>query len=165
MKVIIDGTKTFYMGWKYDNPTLDAMLKEVGISPEQAREMTVPRIADAIGIKMNFLPKPSATHCIILNDERVKIMDVVVKRHYKDEYNVDKARTFSMQKAIDVLFPNVIIDESVVPGFAEKVRVQNKKNKEVRRAFWDAYRNRNKKNKENGKKTDNVHVPQAVQAH
>jgi hypothetical protein len=149
------------------------MLKEVGISPEKAREMTVPRIADAIGIKMNFLPKPSATHCIILNDERVKIMDVVVKRYYNEAYDVDKARWYSMQKAIDVLFPKKEIDKEADPEseFVKKLKQENKKNKEARGAFWNAYRNRNKKNKENANENrasqtnkETNSVPQAVQA-
>lgn len=142
MKVVINGTKTFYVGWKYENPKLEQMLQNKGITVEQMKEMKVPEIADVLGVKLNELPKPLITRCQIFNDDRMKILDVIVKKYHKEPFDVEKARKYSLAKGLSCLFGK-------------------KDDKETRTAFWNAYHSRNEKKQENV----NKEVPQAVQAH
>ena len=139
MKVIISGTKTFYVGWRYENPSLVKLLQEKGIGVDKMKEMKVPEIASSLGMKVSDLPKPLITHCIIQNDQKEKILDVTVKKFNRDAFDVEKARKFSLDKAISFLFPG-------------------KQNKEIRKGFWDSYRTRNSKKEEHVKEE----VSQAV---
>ena len=142
MKVVINGTQTFYVGWKYENPKLEEMLQNKGITVQQMREMKVPEIANALGLRVSDLPKPLITRCLIHNDDKVKILDVIVKKYHKEKFDVDKARKYSLGKALSTLFSGT-------------------GHKQTRKGFWDAYNSRNLKKKE---ENVNKEIPQAVQA-
>lgn len=123
MKVEI-GTKTFYVGWKYENPQLNNMLEGIGLSEEEARKLTIPQLAEKLGVNIHEIPQPNVAYCILSNDQRVKVIEVSVKKHYKDKQSKEKARRYSLHKLLSTMFA----------GPQEKG---------TRAAFWDCYLARN----------------------
>lgn len=117
MIVVHNGQKVF-VGWRYDNPELDKLLSEHGITQERARKMNEVEILSAVGGKT--LPKPSITHCIFTDEDKKEITSASVTRFYKDPYDKDKARRYSLGKVLNILYPGDI-------------------QKGTRAKFWEAY--------------------------
>jgi len=117
MIVVHNGQKVF-VGWRYDNPELDRLLSENGITQELARNMNEVQILAAVGGKT--LPKPLTTHCIFTDEDKQVIDSASVTRFYKDPYDKDKARRYSLGKVLNALYPGL-------------------EGKEVRAKFWEAY--------------------------
>lgn len=117
MIVVHNGQKVF-VGWRYDNPELDKLLSEHGITQERARKMNEVEILSAVGGKT--LPKPLTTHCIFTDEDKKEITSASVTRFYKDPYDKDKARRYSLGKVLNILYPGDI-------------------QKETRAKFWEAY--------------------------
>lgn len=117
MIVIHNGQKVF-VGWKYENPELDNLLSENGITREIAKTMNQDEILAAVGGKS--LPKPITTHCIFTDEDKRIIESASVKRFHKDTFDKDKARRYSLAKVLDILYPGI-------------------DNKETRAKFWSAY--------------------------
>lgn len=117
MIVVHNGQKVF-VGWRYENPELDQLLSENGITQERARKMNEVEILAAVGRKT--LPKPLVTHCIFTDEDKKVIESASVTRFYKDPYDKDKARRYSLEKVLNILYPGT-------------------EQKEVRAKFWQAY--------------------------
>lgn len=118
---VTNGDALFKVRWAYENPELLALLKEKGLSFEEANEMKKVDLIEQLGIKS--LPKPLTTVCIIVDNENTEIMVAKVTRHYLDTYDKDKGRKLSLKKALTKLFPE----------YQEKAE---------RRLFWIAYLDR-----------------------
>jgi len=119
MKVNLNG-KEVTIGWKYHNPILRQMLESVGVSETESKSMTQPEIANAVGIRMNDLPKPNSVTCQVTNEDREIIMQSTVKRYFKDTFSKEVGRQESLKKLLDTYFAG-------------------KENKQTRRAFWEKY--------------------------
>lgn len=117
MIVVHNGQKVF-IGWRYENPELDRLLSLNGIPQEIARNMNEVQILAAVGGKS--LPKPTTTYCIFTDEDKKVIESACVTRFYKDPYDKDKARRYSLGKVLSILYPGL-------------------EGKEVRAKFWEAY--------------------------
>lgn len=111
----------FSISWAHTNPKLDVLLVEANITPLQASSMKKNELANVLGIPM--LPLPTQTECIICDEDGVVIMAAEVIKHVDDPYSKDKARKFSLKKALSNLFPEY-------------------EDKAVRRLFWETYLHR-----------------------
>jgi hypothetical protein len=121
MKVLINDV-TYVVTWRYIIPEVDAKAAEQGFKPEDFKGKGKKKIAEMLG--MGSLPSPSFTHCIIdrLDEkgERHHEVESVIRRYHSDVHNPEKARKFSLAKALRLL-------------------AGGEKNIEVRRKFWNAY--------------------------
>jgi hypothetical protein len=122
MKVTLKG-KTQFVDWRYDNPQLDQLIQEKGLTQEDVKKMPTRQLLQLLGISK--FPDPAMTHCIVRNEDMEIVHDVLVKKHLRDPHSKEKARRFSLQKLLDTYYPG---DE----------------NKQIRKAYWDAYINRSK---------------------
>lgn len=125
MKVELDN-QVVTVGWRYPNPQLEHQMVLHALDPKLLKKMTQPQICLALGIKPKDLPLPAATECIILNNAKEPLIVASVRRFYKDAYCKNKARVFSLSKALGTLYPG-------------------KENKELRKKFWDVYNSRTQK--------------------
>lgn len=122
MKVVKNG-KTQFVDWRYENPQLDQLIQEKGLTQEEVKKMKTGKLLQVLGISK--FPDPAATHCIVRNEDMEIVHDVLVKKHLRDPHSKEKARRFSLQKLLDTYYSG---DE----------------NKLVRAAFWQSYINRSK---------------------
>lgn len=122
MKVNLNGN-LLLVSWRYQNLLLEAMLEDAGIPLQNAKEMNVPELCTALGIK--DLPKPDITHCIVYNTDRAIVCSSTVVKHRKDTFDKEKARKYSLAKLLK----------------------ENFSDKQTRKLFWDAYITRNETSK------------------
>lgn len=148
MKVVTND-KIVFVGWKYPNPELEHKMVLHGLHPKLLKEMTQPQICLALGIKPKDLPLPPTTECIIVDTGKEVLVKVSVKRFYKDPYNKEKARKYSLSKALHKLYPNPHTVERVETGELVKLTPQqvleNEEAAAKRKVFWDAYLSRSHK--------------------
>jgi hypothetical protein len=149
MKVKI-GEQEYVISWRFENPTLNRILENNGITAKRAAEIMDEKIPDPkrpgsvrrMGIEglaamlgMKKIPIPSTTTCIIkaVGDSENEYTATV--RRFPgsiqrgggvvkgDVFDKDKARKYSLYKVLKQTFPE----------------------KDDRKAFWDAYLTRNVK--------------------
>lgn len=137
MKVSVNN-QTYSVYWSYVNTVLEqAMIAKQLVKADLVREdgkpMNKAEVADLLGL--DSYPEPKFTYCIIKNDEDGTIAaSQCVTLHHKDKHDKEKARKFSLAKALDTLFPSAentdVSDDEIIA------------NKEARGAFWTAYLSR-----------------------
>jgi hypothetical protein len=91
MKVVKNG-KTQFVDWRYENPQLDQLIQEKGLTQEEVKKMKTGKLLQVLGISK--FPDPAATHCIVRNEDMEIVHDVLVKKHLRDPHSKEKARRF-----------------------------------------------------------------------
>lgn len=123
---VVNNNQKFRVCWMYNHSFIPGILQELGVQDsEKAERMSAKKqlafleekasgITEALGL--DEIP-PDTTHCLIYSDKTVVASASVVK-YYKDTEDRDKARKYSLTKALKVLLPE---------------------DKAGRTAFWNAY--------------------------
>lgn len=118
--------RKFKVYWMYNSRTIPYMAKDVGVGKEVVETLASLPMKRQIKEFKKLCPtvitpvdiRPDTTWCFIVEGEKI-ISISSVSRHYKDTDDRDKARKYSLAKALTV--------------FTER---------EERKAFWVAYLNR-----------------------
>lgn len=130
MNVVYSGRK-FKVYWMYNDSYLPALLRKIGASNEDVEKMSKISLKKQIeyweekfpgSLNTKDYPAPDTTWCFILEDGK-PFVEASVVRYYKDPEDRDKARKYSLAKALRQVFPN-------------------REEKEVRVKFWESYLNR-----------------------
>jgi len=118
--------ESLFVDWKYENPDLQLILDENGISMEKYLDLGGRKIIELVNSKLsngkiNSLPAPSVCYCVIRKQTDGSIVnEAMVRKHKNDQFSYKKARSYSLAKALSGIYPG-------------------RENKEIRREFWDTY--------------------------
>lgn len=124
--------ESLFVDWKYENPDLQLILDENGISMERYQLEGGKKIMELINGKLgnekiNSLPAPTLCYCVIRRqDDNSVVTEAFVRKHKNDQFSYKKARSYSLAKALRQIFPHL-------------QGVEGKENKATRREFWDTY--------------------------
>jgi len=118
---VVKNNKRLFVGWKYDNPVLQGILSDLGITYDNFKKMNKGELAKQLGLP--HLPQPETTWCVIRDEEGNTVAEASVRKHVNDLFDKDQARRFSLEKVLNRTYPGA-------------------ENKQTRRDFWKAYLDR-----------------------
>lgn len=109
MKVIVNSNQTLYVGFRYENTVLNKWLDVLNITQAEAREVRREQIEEMTEKIMKLtghkcIPPADITHCILYDENKEQLCDVTVELQKGDKHNPERARTYSLTKALWEVF-------------------------------------------------------------
>lgn len=123
---VVNNDQVFHVSWMYLNPELVRLIEQANVTEEEVKAAKKEKGGLGRLLGLRSIPQPNTTVCVIKDNEGRILVDVHVSRYHKDIHDTEKARRYSLTKALRILFPG-------------------NENKSLRREFWSTYVGRPRK--------------------